>query len=33
MRINDQCSGINDGPTNRLVFKYQELIIKFLEIF
>ena len=30
MRIDGQYSGINVGPTNRLVFKYQELTRKFL---
>jgi hypothetical protein len=33
MKINGQHSGINIGPTSRLIFKYQELTIKFLELF
>ena len=33
LRINDQQSNINNRSTNRLVFKHQELIIKFLELF
>jgi len=32
-RINGQYSIINIRPTSRLIFKYQELIIKFLEFF
>ena len=33
MKINGQYSGINVVPTNRLVFKYQELTRKFSELF
>jgi len=31
--INCQYHGINVGPTSRLIFKYQELTRKFLELF
>ena len=33
MRINGQYYDINIGPINRLIFKYQELTRKFLELF
>jgi hypothetical protein len=33
MKINDQYSSTNVGSTSRLVFKYQGLTIKFLELF
>jgi hypothetical protein len=33
MKINDQYFGINIGPTSKLIFKYQELTKKFLELF
>ena len=33
MKINGQHSDINIGPTNRLLFKYQEFTRKFSELF
>ena len=33
MKINSQYYGINVEPTSRLIFKYQGLIKKFLELF
>jgi len=33
MRINGQYYGIIEGPTSRLIFKYQELTREFLELF
>ena len=33
MKINGQDSGINIGPISKLIFKYQELIRKFLKLF
>jgi len=33
MKINDQYSDINVGLINWLIFKYQELIRKFFELF
>jgi hypothetical protein len=33
LKINGQHSGINIGFIIRLIFKYQELITKFLDIF
>jgi hypothetical protein len=33
MKINDQYPGKNIRPINRLVFKYQELTIKFSRLF